>query len=309
MVVTADQRTSLASLARLCLSELIGTAFLVLVGLSFVIFDFAKGSPVTALLPSDAARRALTGGLFGATGMTIALSRVGRTSGAHINPVVSLAFWAERALPGRTLVGFVFSQCVGAILGAVPLLAWGRLGSSVSYGATAPGPSGSGPAFAGEVVTTFVMVFTVLAMVGHPRVRSYTPFVFPPLYCVMVWLEAPLSGTSTNPARSLGPDVVALAAHDYWLYVVSPAAGALLAVLARRAMPRVGGLRIHVAKVAHFEEEAVHVLVTRAGRRRLGREHRAGRPKSRRAKSLRPRSRRPESRPDPGHARSPGRPA
>lgn len=261
----ADDPRQFGSLVRLCLAELVGTAVLVAVGLSFVIVDFWHGSPVAAALPSAAGRRALTGGLFGATGMAIALSPVGRVSGAHINPVVSLAFWAEGALPGRTLVAFVLSQCCGAVLGALPLLLWGQRGASVSYGASVPGPEGVGPAFGGEVVTTFAMVLIVLAMVAHPRLRSRTPFVFPPLYCLMVWAEAPLSGTSTNPARSLGPDVVGLAPHAYWLYVVAPATGALLAVAARRALPVFAGLRIDIAKVAHFEDEEVHVLVTRAG--------------------------------------------
>lgn len=278
--MTTDDPADLTGLARLCLAELVGTALLVAIGLSFVILDFGRGSPVVAALPSAAVRRALTGALFGATGMTIALSRVGRVSGAHINPVVSLAFWAERALPGRTLIAFVVSQCVGAVVGSVPLLLWGPRGASISYGATAPGPQGVGPAFGGEVVTTFAMVVIVLVMVAHPRLRSHTPLVFPPLYCLMVWAEAPLSGTSTNPARSLGPDVVALAVHAYWLYVLAPVVGALLAVVARRALPLVADLRIDVAKVAHFEDEAVHVLVTRAGGLRpsepVGRFERAG---------------------------------
>lgn len=261
----AGDRGKTGDLARLCSAELTGTALLVLVGLSFVILDFGRGSPIVALLPSAAARRALTGGLFGATGMTIALSRVGRVSGAHINPVVSLAFWAEGALPARTLVGFVASQAAGAVAGALPLLLWGRWGSSISYGATAPGRRGATAAFGGEVLTTFVMVLIVLVMVAHPRLRGRTPFIFPPLYCLMVWLESPLSGTSTNPARSLGPDVVAWAANSLWLYVLAPAAGALLAVAVRRLLPYFADLRIDVAKVAHFEQEAVHVLLTREG--------------------------------------------
>lgn len=256
-------RVALPDLARLCLYESLGTALLVLVGLSFVILDFSRGSPVAAVLPSAAARRALTGGLFGATGMTIGLSKVGRVSGAHINPVVSLAFWAEGALPGRTLVAFVVSQSAGAVAGAAPLLLWGRRGAAVSYGATLPGSEGIGAAFGGEVATTFIMVVIVLVMVAHPRCRSRTPFVFPALYCLLVWAEAPLSGTSTNPARSLGPDVVALAPHSYWLYLVAPAVGALLAVAARRSLPVVSRLPIDVAKVAHFEDEAVHLLLTR----------------------------------------------
>ncbi|MHB8458324.1 MAG: aquaporin, partial [Acidimicrobiales bacterium] len=119
----------------MCASEMIGTALLVGIGLSIVIFDFGRGSPVSAVLPSAAARRALTGGLFGATGMTIALSPVGRISGAHINPVVSIAFWAERTLPTRALLAFMASQLLGATLGATPLLLWGEMGRSIAYGA------------------------------------------------------------------------------------------------------------------------------------------------------------------------------
>jgi aquaporin Z len=262
----ADGARGGSGLARLCLAELVGTALLVAVGLSFVIADFGARSPVVALLPSPAGRRALTGALFGATGMTIALSPVGRVSGAHLNPVVSLAFWAEGALSGRTLAAFVASQSVGAVAGAVPLLLFGARGAAISYGATSPGAAGIAPAFLGEVVTTFAMVSIVLAMVASSPVRVYTPFVFPPLYCVMVWLEAPLSGTSTNPARSLGPDVVALEAHAYWLYVLAPAVGALAAVGLRRLVPRWLGRSIEVAKLAHFEQEAVHVLLKRGGR-------------------------------------------
>ncbi len=262
--MAGDEPRDRPTLARLCLAELVGTALLVAVGVSFVILDFGHASPVASVLASSAARRALTGGLFGATGMAIALSWVGKVSGAHINPVVSLAFWVEGVLPGRTLIAFVASQCVGAVVGAVPLLLWGRHGSSIDYGATLPGPQGVGPAVAGEVVTTFVMVLIVLMMVAHPHLRSRTPFVFPPLYCLMVWVEAPLSGTSTNPARSLGPAVVAGVAHGYWLYVVAPAVGALAAVAVRRVLPVVADLRIEVARLAHFDEAAAHVLLARS---------------------------------------------
>lgn len=260
-----DDPSDLGQLARLCLAELAGTALLVAVGLSFVIVDLGRSSPIAGLLASTAARRALTGGLFGATGAAIALSPVGKLSGAHLNPVVSLAFWVEGALPTRTLLAFVPSQCLGAAAGATPLLLWGGRGASVAFGATAPGTDGVAAAFAGELVTTFLMVLLVLSMVAHPRTRSATPFVFPPLYCLMVWAEAPISGTSTNPARSLGPDVVALASHHLWLYFVAPAAGALLAVGARRCLPMVARLRIDVAKVGHFETTAVHLLLTRRG--------------------------------------------
>lgn len=241
----------------MCASELIGTALLVLIGLSIVIFDFGRGSPLIAVLPSAAARRALTGGLFGATGMSIALSPVGRVSGAHINPVVSIAFWFERTLPTKALVGFVASQLLGAVVGAVPLLLWGQMGRSIAYAATSPGPAGTEVAFVGEVITTFFLIIFLLSFVGHLRLRRYTPGIFPPLYCVMVWLEAPWSGTSTNPARSLGPDVIGLAAHSYWLYWAAPVTGTLLALVTRRVLPVIRDLEVDIPKVAHFEADLV----------------------------------------------------
>jgi aquaporin Z len=73
-------------------AEFIGTAVLVSVGLSFVIFDFGSGSPVTGFIPDAGLRRLITGFLFGTTGGLIALSPAGKVSGAHINPAVSLAF-------------------------------------------------------------------------------------------------------------------------------------------------------------------------------------------------------------------------
>lgn len=244
-------------LARLCLSELVGTALLVAVGLSIVIVDFGRGGPLATVLPSVAARRAITGLLFGATGMTIALSAVGKVSGAHINPVVSLAFWVEGSLPNRCLVLYIVSQLVGAVLGAVPLLAWGELGRSVAFGATEPGPAGWVAAFAGETATTFVLVLGLLTFVGHAKLRRFTPGIFPPMYCLLVWLEAAYSGTSTNPARSLGPDVIVLAWHSYWLYWAAPVLGMVLALAARRFLPVLRRLEIEVARVAHFERGPV----------------------------------------------------
>jgi aquaporin Z len=241
------------SLLSRCLSEAIGTALLVTIGLSVVIFNEGHGSPLATVLPSEAARRALTGFLFGATGMTIALSPVGRVSGAHINPIVSLAFWFERTLPGRTLVLFIISQMMGAILGALPLLAWDSMGQSISYGATEPGPHGVVPAVLGEVITTFVLIILLLSFVGHRQIRRFTPAIFAPLYCLMVWLEAPWSGTNTNPARSLGPEVIALDVHHYWIYWVGPGLGTLLALAARRFLPVLRDLEVDVAKVARFD--------------------------------------------------------
>ena len=120
-------------------AELVGTAVLVLVGLSLVILMFGEGSPIPGVLPSEGWRRLITGFLFGTTGALIALSPVGKRSGAHINPIVTLAFRLMGKLDLRTSLGYVVAQLAGAILGSVPLLAWGAIGRSVAFGATVPG--------------------------------------------------------------------------------------------------------------------------------------------------------------------------
>jgi aquaporin Z len=212
------------------LSECIGTALLIGVGLSVVIFDNGNGSPVLAWIPDAATRRALTGFLFGTTGCLITLSPVGRISGAHINPTVTIAFWLRRRMSARHALGYVLAQSAGAVIGALPLLLWGKMGASVGYGNTVPIPGKLPAAFGGEVITSFLLVAGIFFFSGHRSLRRFTPFLIPPLFCVMVWAEGALSGTSTNPARSLGPAVVSGVWTAWWLYLLAPIAGGWLAV-------------------------------------------------------------------------------
>jgi aquaporin Z len=237
---------------RLFLSELVGTAVLVLVGLSLVIVMFGAGSPMARLVPDEGQRRLITGFLFGTTGAGIALSPVGKVSGAHINPAVTLAFRLMGKLDLPTTLGYVGAQLVGAVAGAVPLLLWGVMGRSVAFGATLPGPGVPvSEALLGEVVTTFTMVLLLAVFLGLRALRPFTPALFPPLYAVMVWAEAEVSGTSTNPARSLGPAVVSGQWAAHWVYWAGPLLGTLAAVLAAGFLAR----RIEVAKLYHFDHD------------------------------------------------------
>lgn len=240
------------SLWPLYLSELIGTALLVAVGLSVVIADFGSGSFIVHYLPDAGPRRLLTGFLFGCTGALIAISPLGKISGAHINPVVSLSFWLEGKMGGAHAAGYAVAQLLGGIVGAVPLLAWGAMGASVRFGATVPGDTFSPlDALGGEAVTTFMLVFLLFLLLGHARLRRFTPLLFPFLYAVMVFLEAPVSGTSTNPARSVGPAVVSGDWYGWWIYFAGPVAGACLAVAVRRH-PWLQPFEVEVSKLYHF---------------------------------------------------------
>jgi len=237
---------------RLFVSEFLGTAVLLLVGLSVVILMFGTGSPFARLLPNEALRRTITGFLFGTTGALIALSWVGKASGAHLNPVVTLGFWLMRKVDSRTAAGYALAQVTGASAGVLPLLAWGAMGRSVAFGATTPGEHYSlAMVFAGEAITTFAMIAGLCLFLASRNLRRFTPAMFPLLYGVMVPLEAAISGTSTNPARTLGPAIISGQWHGWWIYWAAPLIGTLVAILVCSLLAR----RIEVAKLYHFDND------------------------------------------------------
>ena len=233
-------------------AEFLGTFLLVLLGLSAVIFDFGPGSPVAAWLPDPFLRRLLTGFLFGSVGALLALSPAGRISGAHLDPVLSWAFWSVGSLRLRDAVLYTAAQVAGAVLAALALPPiWGAFGRAVLYGATVPAAT-TGPwaAVLGEAIATFLLVGGILWFVGHPRLRAFTPALIPPLVALLVAIEAPYSGTSMNPARTLGPAIPSHTLGVLWIYLLGPLLGALCAAL---ATARQG--RVHVAKLAHHAHD------------------------------------------------------
>ena len=233
-------------------SEFIGTALLLLIGLSLVIIMFGTGSPAALLIPDVGVRRLITGFLFGGLGGLIALSPVGRESGAHINPIVTMGFWMFRKITGWVAVGYIVAQLLGAVAGCLPLLLWGDWGKSVMFGATVPGSGYStGTVVIGEIVTTFLMVTGLCLFLGFRHLRPFTPALFPFLYSIMVYIEAAISGTSTNPARSLGPSVVSGVWEGWWIFWIGPFIGGLLAVIACSFLVK----RIEVAKLYYFESD------------------------------------------------------
>ena len=249
--------------SRLFFSELVGTALLVLGGLSFVIVMFGEGSRVAAFLPDEGVRRAITGFLFGLTGALIAVSPVGLESGAHINPAVTLGFWLMGKLESRVAIGYALAQIGGACLGALPLLIWGSLGRSVEFGATAPGAGYSAwAALIGEAVTTFALIAGLCIFLGFRKLRPYTPALMPPLFSFMVYAEAPISGTSCNPARSFGPAIISGEWDSWWIYWVGPVIGTLAATLVCSFLAR----RIEMAKVYRFDSDP-HGLFRRMANR------------------------------------------
>jgi aquaporin Z len=229
-----------------------------------VIFFSGNDSPILRLVPNAGARRLITGFLFGTTGALIALSPVGKLSGAHINPVVTLGFGLMGRMKPRVGVGYVLAQLVGGILGVLPLLAWGAMGRSVAFGATLPGEGMAAvKVLLGEVVTTFLLVTGLCIFLSFRRLRAFTPALFPFLYALMVFAEAPISGTSTNPARSLAPALLAARWDSWWIYWVGPVLGTVLGIVFCKLL----AIEIEAAKLYYFDHDPHNVLHGLHGRR------------------------------------------
>ncbi len=214
---------------------------------------FGSGSPMAQLIPAVKVRQVITGFLFGSIGASIALSPIGKVSGAHINPAVTMVFWLFRKIEGRLAITYILAQLTGAIIGCLPFILGSRWAGALILAERLPGEGYSTQtALLGEVITTFTMVSLLVIFIGFRRIRQFTPYMFPVLYAIMVPLEADISGISTNPARSLGPAVISGQWAGWWIYWIGPLAGALLASLACSLLAK----RITIAKLYHFDSES-----------------------------------------------------
>lgn len=230
------------------LCELLGTAILVGLGLSVVVATSGSASPIHTWPLSS--RLLLNGLWFAGVGSLIAVSPIGRRSGAHLNPIVTLAFWTQRKVHGLDVVGYLVAQLAGGVVGAALLLVvWQGQARSVDVGATRPG-GGFGPwqAVALETAMSAVEVLVILGMTSSTRTARFTPLVLWIVNATMVWRFAGFTGTSLNPARSLGPALLAPALDVYWIYLLGPMLGMVVAVGLFALMPR---LEVLTTKLFH----------------------------------------------------------
>jgi aquaporin Z len=166
---------------------------------------------------------------------------MGAVSGAHLNPAVSIGFAARGDFPWRRVPGYIAAQLLGAAIACAFL--WLMFGKAGMLGASEPGPGISDiQAMMMELVLTLGLVSTILGTAS--KAQSVGPLAALAVggYIALAGLwGSPISGASMNPARSFGPDLVLLNFSRYWVYVVGPIAGALLAVVAAYALRGRGG--------------------------------------------------------------------
>jgi aquaporin NIP len=155
--------------------------------------------------------------------VTLIVAAFGHLSGAHVNPAVTLGFWSVRRFPGREVLPYVVSQCLGAVIAAL-VLRW-LLGPVGGLGATVPTVSIE-RAFVIEAGYTALLGFVIMAVATDERTPAgIAPFVLGITVFAGALVTGPLTGGSFNPARSLGPAVAGGAWTSHWLYWVAPVLG------------------------------------------------------------------------------------
>jgi aquaporin Z len=182
------------------------------------------GASVSARVPMGLA--------MGLTAIALIYSSMGRRSGAHLNPAVTLTFWRLGKISAADTVMYLLAQVAGGVGGIVIatfILAELPADPAVNYVATLPGAGGAGLALVAETAISFGMMFVVLVVSNHARFNRLTGVCAGCLVCGYIVIEAPLSGMSMNPARSLGPALLAGSTDSLWIYVIGPLAGMLLA--------------------------------------------------------------------------------
>lgn len=202
-----------------CLAaEFCGTFGLVFIGTGALVVNEMMGGEITHVGVSLS---------FGLTVLAM-IYAFGDVSGAHINPAVTVGFWASGRFDGRRVPGYVAAQCAGALTasGAVRML----FPAAVSLGGTMPSGSSS-QAFVLEIILTLILMLVILSVsFGAKETGMLAGVAIGAVIAFEALFAGPVSGASMNPARSLGPAIIAGEIHSLWVYLVAPVLGAILAV-------------------------------------------------------------------------------
>jgi aquaporin Z len=217
-------------------AELIGTGLLAYFGVGVATLSFGFGAAGT----SFAAGVVVTALAFGLVLLALA-SVLGQVSGCHVNPAVTIGTWVSGRITLTQALGYWAAQFAGGILGA--LLLWGTFSCSPLYSRSTTGLGADGwgaashihinavGAFLAEVVLTASFVFAVLGATSETANSATAGIVVGLSLTVVHLFGIPVTGTSVNPARSLGPALIlgGTALSQVWLFIVAPLLGGIIA--------------------------------------------------------------------------------
>ncbi|MEN3369650.1 MAG: aquaporin [Verrucomicrobiota bacterium] len=205
------------SIVKRIAAEFFGTFALVFAGTGAIVINAASGGVITH------AGIALTFGLI----VLAMIYTVGDISGAHLNPAVTIGFFAARRFPGRAVIPYVMSQLLGAI--SASLLLHFLFPRDRTLGMTLPAGDVA-QSFILEVVLTFILMWVILSVSTGAKEKGITAGIAVGSVIALEGMFAgPISGASMNPARSFGPAVVSMHFEGLWIYGVATVLGAVLA--------------------------------------------------------------------------------
>lgn len=218
------------------LAELIGTFCLVLFGCGAAVIS---GSNAAGIGPSGVGLLGISLA-FGISVVAMAYT-IGPISGCHINPAISIAMLGAGQLSLKDCIGYVVAQCVGALLASFVLMEIASGKAGFSMGEYALGANGWGEGYLGgystaaafltEAVFTFIFLIVIFGTTAKRANPAMAGLAIGLTLTLIHLVAIPITGTSVNPARSLGPAIFArgLALKQLWLFIVAPIVGGLLA--------------------------------------------------------------------------------
>lgn len=227
--------------------------------LSACLFGVLLEHPASAInraIDSATARRILMGIAMGATAVAIIHTPWGKRSGAHMNPAVTLAFWSLGKVRPTDAAFYIAAQFAGGIAGVwlgATLIGPALSETHVNFVVTAPGPWGEWIALFAEFAISLILMTTVLVLANTPRLSRFTPWAAGILIATYISIEAPVSGMSMNPARTLGSAASAGEYGSLWIYFLAPPLAMLLAGRVYRGVN--GARRLHCAKFHHHNNQ------------------------------------------------------
>lgn len=212
-------------------------------------------SPLHDLFTDRTTRRLLIGLAMGLTAIGLIYSPWGKRSGAHFNPAVTMTFFRLGKVAGVDAACYMLAQFIGGLIGL--LMSASAIGMAiehpaVNYVATVPGAGGPSVAFVAELLISFGLMLVVLMVSNTKSLNVWTGLFAGALVATYIVIEAPLSGMSMNPARSFASALPAHLWTSFWIYLIAPPIGMMLA--AEIYVRTQGGQRVLCAKLHHHND-------------------------------------------------------
>lgn len=212
------------------LAELIGTMVLVLMGCGSAVF-------AGTAQPFDAVGTLGVAFAFGLSVVAMVYT-IGKISGCHINPAITLGMFVANKISGKDAGMYILFQVIGAIIGSGILYILAKDSGSTTTLTGANGYTDLIPAFVAETVFTFIFLLVVFGSTSKGAANNFAGLAIGLALVLIHIVCIPITGTSVNPARSIGPAIFqgGEALSQLWLFIVAPFLGAIIAAFVWKAI-------------------------------------------------------------------------